>query len=199
MPSTSSSTGHAPRQQTPHIAGSTISRAALLRALVQAVSVIVALGVIVGFVVFRLKGADGTVTLPADHLPYFVVGLAATVFAAFFTVWLHGRFLSVQSPVAAGDPARVGTLVAARLQGLLAAAFGVKMFVLVIGFFALRKFALPGGGEGVAKFSQITTFAVTFAGGALLCQLVTALALSRSMRSSAAHPVQPAIDPSTHT
>jgi hypothetical protein len=69
---------------------------------------------------------------------------------------------------------------AGRLQSLLAAAFGVKLAVLTIGVFSLR--------QSGAKFEETTTFAVTFAGGALLCQLATAAFLARALRH---RPTQP--------
>lgn len=113
--------------------------------------------------------------LPGTSLPYFVTGYAAAVFAAMIGVWLHGRFLDGRRVAALGaafasDP----RLQASRLQSLLAAAFGGKLFVLIVGVFGLR--------QAGAKFADITTFAVTFAGASLLCQLATAGFLSRAVQ-----------------
>ena len=164
-----------------------VTRAALLRALVTAVVVVLAAGSALGLLLFggtifgsRIFG--GRDMLPSSAAPYYAIGLGAAGFAAFFTIWLHGRFAAVGLPPGAGsDPARVGHLITARLQTLLAAAFAVKLAVLVLGLLVLKQFPL---GEEPAKFADTATFAVSFAGAALLCQLVTSLLLARSLRGA---------------
>jgi hypothetical protein len=153
-----------------------VGRGALLRAMMQAFALLAVVGSGLGALLF-----GGGNLLAASDLPYFVVGLGAAAFAAMFTVWVHGRFAATPSPAIApnGNPANAGHLITARLQSLLAAAFGVKLIVLVLAVLALKQFPL---GEETAKFSELTTFAVTFAGAALLCQLATAFALARTLR-----------------
>ena len=67
--------------------------------------------------------------------------------------------------------AKDGRLLATRLQSLLAAAFAVKLVSLVLAVLVLRQLG--------TKFDDIATFAIAFAGGALLCQVVMALVLAR--------------------
>ena len=148
------------------------TRAGLLRALLVAVTLVTVVGLGLGLLLF-----GGDALLPKDALPFYIAGLTAAGFAAMLTVWLHGRFAATPAPT--GDPARTGHLITARLQSLLAAAFGVKLVVLVLGVLIIKQFPL---GEEPAKFSQLATFAVTFAGAALLCQLGTAFALARTLR-----------------
>ena len=143
-------------------------RTALLRALGVGIAVAIALAAAVG----AALSAAGA--LPAEALAYYVVGVGAALFAAMLTVWLHGRFATT---TAAG-----GRSPASRLQSLLAAAFAVKLGVLVLGFVLLRQFPLAEAADGGAKFAWLATFAVTFAGSALACQLATAGALARALR-----------------
>ena len=151
-----------------------ITRALLLRALMTAVALVLVLGSVVGVVLFA-----GSELAPQDALPHYVIGLCMAGVAAMLTVWLHGRFAAVSPPGADRDPALAGALAKSRLQSLLAAAFGVKLAVLVLGVLVLKQFPL---GEGPTKFAQIATFALTFAGGALLCQLATAGVLATTLR-----------------
>lgn len=144
--------------------------------MVQALILLSVVGAGLGALLF-----GGGNLLAATDLPYYVVGLGAAAFAALFTVWVHGRFAATPSPTPSpnGNPSNTAHLITARLQSLLAAAFGVKLIVLVLAVLALKQFPL---GAETAKFSELTTFAVTFAGGALLCQLATAFALARTLR-----------------
>lgn len=155
--------------------GGVVTRAALLRALGLALALVGLLGAGVGALLF--SGSD---PLPASTLPYFVAGLGAAGFAAMFTIVVHGRFAAAKVP-AGTDPARVAVLVTGKLQTLLAMAFGVQLFVLVVGVLFLKRFPLVEGGT---KFSETATFAVTFAAATLLCQLATAGVLARSLRRS---------------
>jgi hypothetical protein len=91
-------------------------------------------------------------------------------------VWLHGRLANLGGDLGA---AATGRLMAARIQALLAAGFAVKLAVLVIGVFGLRQITV---GDAPTKFSDLATFAVTFAAAALVCQLTIAAQMARSMR-----------------
>lgn len=143
----------------------------LARALGVALLVVGATATVVGALVFGL-GA-----LTSDALPYYGLGIGAALFAGMLALWLHGRLLDPRATIPyAGD----GRLMAGRMQSLLAAAFGVKLVVLTIGVFSLR--------QSGAKFADTTTFAVTFAGGALLCQLATAAFLARTLRHRPTRP-----------
>lgn len=137
--------------------------------LVRALSV--ALGC-VGLVLAMVGAfAYGLGSLPTETLPYYGLGAGAALFAGMVVLWLQGRLLDPRATIPyAGD----GRLMAGRMQSLLAAAFGVKLFVLTVGFLGLRM--------GGAKFAETTTFAVTFAGGALLSQLATAAFLARALQ-----------------
>lgn len=144
-----------------------VDRALLLRALAQTGAALAAAGLGLGLLLF-----GGENLMEPSAQPYYGAGLGAAALAMLLTVWLHGRFASTQMPGATG-PA-----VSARLTGLLAAGMGVKMALLVLGFLALKQFPL---GAEPAKFSEIATFAVTFVGAALLCQIGTALTLARAL------------------
>lgn len=138
-----------------------------MRALTQTGAALAAVGALLGFVLF-----GGDQLLERAALPYYCAGLAAAALAMSLTIWLHGRFAATQMPGATRHA------VSARLTGLLAAGMGVKMAMLVLGFLALKQFSL---GPEPAKFSDITTFAVTFVGAALLCQIGTAWTLARAL------------------
>lgn len=144
-----------------------VDRALLLRALMRTGAALAVVGLVFGFVLF---GGDNL--LASAALPYYGAGLVTAALAMVLTVWLHGRFASTQMPGATSHA------VSARLTGLLAAGMAVKMALLVFGFLALKQFPL---GDEPAKFSDITTFAVTFVGAALLCQLGTAWTLARAL------------------
>jgi hypothetical protein len=101
--------------------------------------------------------------LQAESMPYYGSGVAAAVLAGIVTVWFHGRFLATR-PLPASPQA--GLLMATRLQSLLGLALGVKLAVLVLGVLAVKRTG--------AKFGDVATFAVTFAGASLVCQLATA-------------------------
>lgn len=142
---------------------------ALLRALLRASAIVLLTGGAVGALLF------GGGVLPATSLLYYAMGLAAALFAGMLALILHGRFLD---PRAAAPFARDGRLLAARLQSLLAAAFAVKLGVLVAVVLVLRQLG--------TKFADSATFAITFAGGALLCQMVTAFVLARAVQQRGA-------------
>lgn len=115
---------------------------------------------------------------PAGTSVFAGFGLLAAVGAAMVAVWLHGRFLAGRTAQQlVGD----GRLLAGHLQSLLAAAFAVKLAVLVVAFLVLRQ-------QGV-KFSELATFAITFAAASLLCQLATAGYLARAVQSRLARPL----------
>lgn len=144
-----------------------IDRGLLLRALGRTGAVLAVAGVVLGFVLF-----GGDQLLDPGARRYYAAGLAAAALAMVLTIWLHGRFASTHMPGATSHA------VSARLTGLLAAGMGVKMALLVLGFLALKQFPL---GAEPAKFSDITTFAVSFVGAALLCQVGTAWTLARAL------------------
>ncbi len=125
-----------------------------------------------GAVVFAAFGVAWWIgVVPPASASFGALGAVAAIVAAIVAVWLHGRFLSGRGAERfAGD----GRLLAGHLQGLLAAAFAVKLLVLVVAVFALRQ-------QGV-KFDDVATFAVTFAGASLLCQVTTAACLARAVR-----------------
>ena len=155
----------------PSAVDSDLSRVELLRALTFGLLAIVVAGA-VGWAVLFWGGAGASDIRPA----FYMLGLGGAAFAGIMTVWLHGRLASLQS----GQGAAVtGRLVAARMQALLASGFAVKLGVLVVGFFGLRRITIGGV---PTKFTDVATFAVTFAAAALLCQLTTAALMARSMR-----------------
>ena len=145
----------------------TVDRGMLIRALVQSVIALVVVGGGFGLLLF-----GGDQLLGGASLPYYIAGVVAAAAAMLLTLWLHGRFAAAQMPGATSHA------VSARLTGLLAAGMAVKMALLVLGFLYLKQFPL---GAEPAKFAEITTFAVTFVGGALLCQIGTALTLARAL------------------
>ncbi|MFN3240229.1 MAG: hypothetical protein ACE37K_01825 [Planctomycetota bacterium] len=172
MPDTPSTTHtEQPLQQQGAVSTSTgtvtIHRGMLLRALGTMIVVLAIVGTGVGLLLF-----GGDELLEASALRYYVVGLVLAAAAMMLTIWVHGRFAATQMPGATSHA------VSARLTGLLAAGMGVKMALLVLGFLALKQFPLS---EEATKFSDITTFAVTFVGAALLCQTGTALILARAL------------------
>lgn len=124
--------------------------------------------------------AWGSGLVNGDVTGSYLFGIGSALAAAMVAVWLHGRFLD---PKTTAPFARDGRLVASRLQSLLAAAFGVKLAMLVLGLVALRQ-------SGV-KFPGIATFGISFAGASLVCQVATAWYLSRAIhrRRPVARPV----------
>ena len=157
-----------------------ISNSALVRALGLGLIALLVIGVPVALLVF---GADCEL---ASSQPYFLVGLGAALFAAVFSVWLNGRITAKRTAAAGGDAALTARLEGMRLQGLMAAAFGAKLLVLVIGVFALRAFPLRVGEVASdVKFVDLTSFAVSFAGASLVMQLITATSIANSLRRRA--------------
>jgi hypothetical protein len=140
---------------------------ALLAALVRAYAALA----IAGGAVFAVRYVGAAA---APGAGFYLAGVGTAALACLLALVLHGRFLD---PRAQGPFARDAQLLAARLQGLLAAAFGAKLGVLVVAFFVLRQLG--------TKFADLATFCVTFAGGALLCQIVTAAVLARSLQARA--------------
>jgi hypothetical protein len=145
-------------------------RAHLLRALGVALALVLPVAAVVGAGLLALG------VVPAAALGFYAGGVAAAGLACMGALWLHGRFLD---PRASAPFARDGRLLGARLQSLLAAAFGVKLAVLVLAFLVLRQ-------TGV-KFADTATFAITFAGGSLLCQMATAMVLARAVQRGSGH------------
>jgi hypothetical protein len=122
--------------------------------------------------------------LPAGALPYCALGLGGALLAGLSTLVLHGRFLD---PRTTAPFAHDGRLVGARLQTLLAAGFAVKLALLIAAVLVLRQWG--------TKFAHVATFAVTFAGAALACQLATAACLARALRRRSAAAASPAAGP----
>ena len=163
--------GANPQQAVPAIASGDLSRVELLGALSFGLLAVVVAGVL-GWGALFWGGAQADGIRPT----FYMLGLAGAAFAGIVTVWLHGRIAGLRG---GHDAALSGRLIAARMQGLLAAGFVVKLAVLVLGFFFVRRITIDGS---PTKFTDVATFAVTFAAAALLCQLATAARLSRSMR-----------------
>jgi len=137
-----------------------------------------ALGFAVGVVMLGYSIAWLTGLIPSEHSVFAGFGVVGALGAAIVAVWLHGRFLrGGTARRLAGD----GPLLAGHLQGLLAAAFAVKLAVLVVAFLLLRQ-------QGV-KFSELATFAITFAAASLLCQLASAGYLARAIQPRLGPPV----------
>lgn len=137
-----------------------------------------ALGVGIGAVMLAFALAWVAGAIPAGNAVFAAFGVLAAVGAAMVAVWLHGRFLAGRTArQLAGD----GRLLAGHLQSLLAAAFAVKIAVLVVAFLLLRQ-------QGV-KFSELATFAITYAAASLLCQLATAGYLARAVQPRLAKPL----------
>ena len=147
----------------------------LVRAMGAGVLALAAVASLAGFVLFSGSVVAADSSAVADTFQHYMLGLCAAVFAAMFTLWLHGRLASRPS---LGGLELDGKLEGQRLQALLAAGFGVKLLVLVVGVLLVRSFPLNSGD---VKFAQIATFAITFAGAALVLQFVTAVSISRSL------------------
>jgi hypothetical protein len=109
--------------------------------------------------------------LPEGTVDFVALGAGAALAAGVLALWIHGRFLDAR---AAAPIARDGRLMAGRLQGLLAAAFAVKLAVLVIGMLYLSQFGV--------KFAGKASFCIAFAGASLVCQLATAGYLARALQ-----------------
>lgn len=124
--------------------------------------------------------------LPEGGAGFVAGGAIAAVASAALALLLHGRFLGRRAAASLMGDSR---LVAGRLQALLAAAFGIKLFVLAAGVLWLH-------GNDV-KFPQIAAFAVAFAAASLLCQVTAAAqlarALARGVAARGAIPVRPGV------
>jgi hypothetical protein len=163
---------HAPQHASQPLAGLVPPRAAtqaepsLLRALAFGIGVVLA-----GLVL-----AWGMGLLPPATTGYVALGAGAALLAGVVALWLHGRFLDRR---AEASFARDGRLMAGRLQGLLAAAFGVKLAVVVLGVLYLQR-ALAAEQPDV-KFAATASFCIAFAAASLVCQLATAGYLARAL------------------
>lgn len=108
--------------------------------------------------------------VPAESVSFFWLGLGASVVAAMLALLLHSRVLDPRKAAPFASPGQL----AGRFHGLLAAAFGSKLAILVLGVLVLRK-------AGV-KFDGLATFCVTFAAASVICQVATAGYLSRMLQ-----------------
>jgi len=166
-----------PNQPAAPVAGTVVDGAVLGKAIGRGAAFVVAIATAVW----------ATGVLP-EGTPYYVaLGTAAALLAGMAAVWLHGRLLDKNASVPFASD---GRLMASRVRSLLAAAFGVKLAVLVIGVVALRQ-------SGV-KFAELAAFCVTFAAASLVCQLATAFSLSRAIgrhRKPAASSTRPPTSP----
>lgn len=115
--------------------------------------------------------------LPAGSVDFVALGAGAALAAGVLALWLHGRFLDAR---AAQPIARDGRLMAGRLQGLLAAAFAVKLAALVLGMLYLSQFGV--------KFADKASFCIAFAGASLVSQLATAGYLARVLNRRRTEP-----------
>jgi|JI102314A1RNA_FD_contig_91_838993_length_1397_multi_2_in_0_out_0_2 hypothetical protein len=158
--STADSPRHDPLVAAP-LAGTILDLPVLCRALAVGAGVAAAVAAVVW-----LLGC-----VPAESVSFFWLGLGASVVAAMLALLLHSRVLDPRK--AAPFAANPGQL-AGRFHGLLAAAFGSKLAILVLGVLALRK-------AGV-KFDGLATFCVTFAAASVICQVATAGYLSRMLQ-----------------
>jgi len=114
--------------------------------------------------------------LPPALAAWVAYGCAAALLATGLALVVHGRFLDRRALASLrGDP----RLMAARLQGLMAAALMIKLATVTIGVLVLRS-------QGV-KFQEVAAFAVAFAAASLVCQVTAAGTLVRAM-SRAARP-----------
>lgn len=112
--------------------------------------------------------------LPAELVAWVAYGSAAAVAATGLALVLHSRFLDRRALASLrGDP----RLMAARLQGLMAAALMIKLATVTIGVLVLRS-------QGV-KFQEVAAFAVAFAAASLVCQVTAAGTLVRAMSRTA--------------
>ena len=112
--------------------------------------------------------------------------MAAAISTAIISVWLSNRISANRSAAAGGDAALNARLEALRLQGLMAAGFGAKLIMLVIGVFTLRAFPLRlGEVASDVKFVDLVSFAVTFAGAALVMQMISAVSIANTLRRRA--------------
>lgn len=123
--------------------------------------------------------------LPPAQLLFFGLGVGAALLATMVALLVHGRMLDRRREAPyAGD----GRLLASRLQSLLAAAFALKLGMLVLGMLALR--------QAGAKFQDTATFGVTFVAAGLVAQLSAAGYLARALqRRPQAVPVAGATSP----
>lgn len=124
----------------------------------------------IGLVAVLVAIAWLTGLLPPETTDFVALGAGAALFAGVLALWIHGRFVDAR---AAAPIARDARLMAGRLQGLLAAAFAVKLAVLVIGMLYLSRFGV--------KFADKASFCIAFAGASLVCQLATAGYLARAL------------------
>jgi hypothetical protein len=148
-------------------------RPLLARALAAAAAWVVFAGVVGGVTL-----SAATALLPRDRLAFFGLGIGAALLATALALLVHGRLLDRRrDAVFAGD----GRLMAGRLQGLLGAAFAVKLSALVLGMLALR--------QSGAKFEDTATFGVTFVGAALVAQLGATASLARGLQRAPARAV----------
>ena len=164
----------------PNVTESGIPFSAMVRALGVGVLALIATGWPVSYLVFG-AGSDLSASLP-----YFITGIAAAIATAIISVWLSGRISANRTAAAGGDAALNARLEGLRLQGLMAAGFGAKLIMLVIGVFALRSFPLRLGElASDVKFVDLVSFAVTFAGAALVMQMITAVSIANTLRRRA--------------
>jgi hypothetical protein len=140
--------------------------AVLVGALWRGAMIVVGTAAVVGGLLFGPLAA-----LPGEAVVYYAGGTGLALFAGMLALVLHGRFLDPRATAPFAGDAR---LLAGRLQGLLAAAFAAKLVVLVVAFLVLRQLG--------AKFADTATFCITFAGGALMYQVVTAVLLARAVQ-----------------
>ncbi|GAB4148179.1 MAG: hypothetical protein Fur0037_16470 [Planctomycetota bacterium] len=104
--------------------------------------------------------------LPSDLGCYLGMGILAALLTEAVVFSLVKAILRVRS---GGDPSATGQ----RLQILMGSGFAVRLLVLAAGVFGLRQAGL--------KFESIATFALAFAGAALICQVCSAAILARAL------------------
>lgn len=147
-------------------AAATSTEPSLLRAMAFGIGVVMAVLVLLWLA--RL--------LPAETTGYVALGAGGALLAGVLALWLHGRMIGRRGETAfAGDVRRM----AGHLQGLLAAAFVVKLAVLVLGVLYLQRVLADDPSD--AKFAATASFCIAFAGASLVCQLATAGYLARAL------------------
>ena len=104
--------------------------------------------------------------VPAASRNYVPVGLAAAMLAALLVALTQRGIVRAET---GGDP----RMASAALQSYLGLAFVAKLLVLGLGVGGLSLAGL--------KFASLATFALTFVGAALICQLTAAGYLSRAL------------------
>lgn len=143
------------------------------RVLCRAFGIASAVVTVVAWLVWR----SGVVV--ADSGDLVAWGVFAAVGASAAALLLHVRILAMRPGTGGSD----GALLAARLQGLLGAAFLMKLVVVAIAVLSMR--------QAGAKFETIAIFAITFAVASIIGQVISASLVARAIGSPPSRPAGP--------